>query len=137
MKRLILFTALAFICTLSSCDKNDEEEDKYYTIQLFLPRGADFSNDRIEYYVEYPNCIKLGEQAVLRVKAEAKSSNWETFVTYSFYEPSNGTITEREVPSDDSDVRIREYIFEPGSTGEAKIHTNARSDSDHITITVE
>ena len=139
MKRIISLITLVFICFFSSCDKNEEhiEDDIYYTTGLIIIKGAPFHNNRIEYYIEYPNFVKLGEQAILRVKTDIKGEKLDRLVYYSFYDPSNGTITENVIPSDDPKIIIREYIFEPASTGEAKIYTNILHDSDHIVITVE
>ena len=142
MKKNSFLSFLAIVFILSSCNKNNDdiidENDKYYSKGHIIIKGSTLHNNRVEHFVEYPNCIKLNEQAVIRVRAELKCSNTEKLVIYDFYNPSNGTITKKEIISDDADILCWEYIFEPGSTGEAIIYTNMRQPfSDHIIITVE
>jgi hypothetical protein len=117
------FIAFIFVFSLISCNKNTEDDDKNDFTTLIKVSG-DIRN-QIEYTITYPNWIKLSDPAVIKVKSEVKNGSTEAVQDYSFFNPTNGTISMNTIPSDNPNIRIREFVFIPSSKGEVKIYTDA------------
>jgi hypothetical protein len=132
------FVVCLLIFVLFSCDKNGEIQDDKDSITKILKCEGNLRH-RIEYTIEYPNWVKLGDKAIISVQSNVVTGSPENLKTYNFYNPTNGSITAYDVPNDNPNITIRKFMFQPASMGEAKIYSNENVCSvcpNYITITV-